>query len=196
MNPMLTNKVSTGLWILFSLVIVACSGDQSRSGESAFKVALLTPSPIGNQSWNDGAYDGLTRIRESLGAKISHIQTRTPAEFDENLRQYGAHGYNLIFGHGSKFQDAALQGAPAFPQTIYITISGTSTSKNVAGVEFAFEEASFLAGVVAGTTTKTGMIGMIRGTELPPVERSFAAFSLGAHAVNPSIKTIVSYIGN
>ena len=37
---------------------------------------------------------------------------------------------------------------------------------------------------------------MIGGAELPPVKRSFAAFPLGARAVNPHVKTIVSYIGN
>jgi basic membrane lipoprotein Med (substrate-binding protein (PBP1-ABC) superfamily) len=135
-------------------------------------------------------------IRDSLNAKVSHIQTRTPAEFDENFREYGAQGYDLVFGHGFEFQDAALRVAPEFPHTIYVTTSGTSTAKNVAGMEFAFEEGSYLAGIVAGTMTKTGIIGMIGGTELPPVKRSFAAFESGARSVNPSVRTVVSYIGN
>lgn len=76
--------------MLFALAILACSGDKSRSGEPhAFKVALLTPGPISHQSWNDGAYDELIRIRDGFSAKISHTQTKTPAEFDENFRQYG-----------------------------------------------------------------------------------------------------------
>src|SRR3712207_6032143 len=74
-------------------------GDQTkgRSGSdrraprgTAFRVALLTPGPISDQSWNGGAYQGLLRVRGSLGAQVSHIQTRTPAEFEENFRQYGA----------------------------------------------------------------------------------------------------------
>ena len=174
----------------------ACSRPDSAEDGSRFKVALLTPGPISDQSWNGGAYEGLIRIRDSLGAKISHIQTKTPAEFDENFRQYGAQGYNLVFGHGFEFQDAALRVAPEFPRTIYITTSGTSTAKNVAGMEFAFEEASYLAGMLAGSITRTGVIGMIGGTELPPVKRSFAAFGLGARATNPNVRTIVSYIGN
>jgi basic membrane protein A len=177
-------------------VSIACSRENSAERGDAFKVALLTPGPISDQSWNGGAYEGLIRIRDSLGAKISHIQTKTPAEFDENFRQYGAQGYNLVFGHGFEFQDAALRVAPEFPRTIYITTSGTSTAKNVAGMEFAFEEASYLAGMLAGAITRTGVIGMIGGTELPPVRRSFAAFGLGARATNPNVRTIVSYIGN
>jgi len=177
----------------FAFTMLACSG----SGKSrSFKVALLTPGPISDQSWNGGAYDGLIAIRDSLGARVSHIQTKTPAEFDENFRQYGAQGYDLVFGHGFEFQDTALRVAPEFPHTIYITTSGTSTAKNVAGMEFAFEEGSYLAGMIAGAMTKTDMIGMIGGTELPPVKRSFAAFESGARSVSPRIRTIVSYIGN
>src|SRR6476619_31600 len=170
--------------LILILAVTACAKKDNTESANEFKVALLTPGAISYQSWNSGAYDGLLMIRDSLGAKISHIQTKTPAEFDENFRQYGAQGYNLVFGHGFEFQDAALRVAPEFPRTIYITTSGTSTAKNVAGMEFAFEEASYLAGMMAGGITKTGVIGLIGGTELPPVRRSFAAFRLGVRATN------------
>lgn len=176
----------------------ACSAgpDLAQRSRTSFRVALLTPGPISDQSWNAGAYAGLMAIRDSLDAAVSHIQTRTPAEFDENFRQYGAQGFTLVFGHGFEFQDAALRAALAFPKTVYVTTSGTSVAKNVAGVEFAFEEASYLAGMVAGRMTTSNFIGMIGGTELPPVKRSFAAFEQGARDINPRVKVIVSYIGN
>lgn len=163
---------------------------------SAFKVALLTPGPISDQSWNAGAYQGLIRIRDSLGAQVSHIQTETPAEFDENFRQYGAQGYTIVFGHGFEFQDAAKRVAPEFPHTLYVTTSGTTAGPNLAGMTFAFSDASYLAGILAASTTKTSKLGVIGGTALPPVVESFHAFEQGAHTVNPAIKVITSYIGN
>src|SRR5579884_225127 len=71
------------------------AADTNANRSASFKVALLTPGPISDQSWNVGAYQGLMRIRDSLGAQVSHIQTKTPAEFDENFRQYGAQGYTI-----------------------------------------------------------------------------------------------------
>jgi basic membrane protein A and related proteins len=175
----------------------ACSSKPDAPANSnVFKVALLTPGPISDKSWNGGAYAGLMAIRDSLGAEVSHIQTKTPAEFDENFRQYGAKGFNLVFGHGFEFQDAALRVAPSYPKTVYVTTSGSSVAKNVAGADFAFEEASYLAGMIAGATTKSNKLGVIGGTELPPVKRSFAAFEQGAKSVNPRVSVIVSYIGN
>jgi len=195
-------------WLLSTAIIatllsqsVACSrtpdaGVRDSAAGPTFQVALLTPGPISDQSWNSGAYQGLLRIRDSLGAHVSHIQTKTPAEFDENFRHYGVQGYQLVFGHGYEFQDAAKRVAPEFPHTVYVVTSGTSAGPNVASMAFGFADASYLAGMLAASVTKTNKLGAIGGTELPPVAESFRAFQQGAHAVNPAITVITSYIGN
>jgi basic membrane lipoprotein Med (substrate-binding protein (PBP1-ABC) superfamily) len=136
------------------------------------------------------------RIRDSLNAHISHIQTKTPAEFEENFRQYGANGYALVFGHGFEFQDAAARVGPAFPKTVFVTTGGTRTGANVAAMSFAFEQPSYLAGIIAASVSKSGIIGCIGGTELPPVRSGFAAFVLGVHAVNPKARVVTAYLGN
>ncbi len=164
--------------------------------EGPFRVALLTPGPISDQAWNGGAYKGLQRIRDSLGAEISNVQTKTPAEFEENFRQYASQGYNLVIGHGFEFQDAALRVAEEFPKTVFIVTSGDRNSPNVAGINFAFQDGAYLAGLVAGAMTRSNTIGVIGGTELPPVKTSFDAFASGAKSVNPNVKVLTSYLGN
>jgi basic membrane lipoprotein Med (substrate-binding protein (PBP1-ABC) superfamily) len=168
----------------------------TTSAGTPFRVALLTSGPISDQSWNAGAYDGLLEIRDSLGAQVSHIQTKTPAEFEENFRQYGAQGYTLVFGHGFEFQDAAKRVAPSFPNTIYVTTSGSTSGPNLAGMEFGFAGPSYLAGIVAGAMTHTGKVGAIGGTELPPVRESFEAFARGVHDANPGATVATSYLGS
>jgi basic membrane lipoprotein Med (substrate-binding protein (PBP1-ABC) superfamily) len=187
--------VSTLAWA------AACGGDTSRTGADStgaksMRVALLTPGPISDKSWNGIAHEGLLAIRDSLGAETSQIQTKTPAEFDENFRQYGAQGYDLVIGNGFEYQEAATRVAPSYPNTKYVITSGRVTAANVAGIAFAFEEASYQAGILAGAMTKTNKVGMIAGTELPPVKLSFDAFARGAKSVNPKITVVTSYIGN
>ncbi len=135
-------------------------------------------------------------IRDSLDAETSHIQTKTPADFEDNFQHYGAKGFDLVFGHGFEFQDAADRVGPSFPKTVYITTSGTRMGPNVAPMVFAFEEPSYLAGMLAGKLSKTNTIGAIGGTELPPVKSSFAAYEAGARAVNPRIRVLIAYVGN
>ena len=186
---------STSVLALAISFLGGCGGPKIGTS-SGLKVALLTPGPISDQSWNGGAYEGLMRIKDSLGAQVSHIQTKTPAEFEENFRQYGAQGYSLVFGHGFEFQDAATRVAPDFPKTVYVTTSGTTAGPNLAGMVFGFADASYLAGILAASVTKTNRLGVIGGTELPPVVESFRAFQKGAREVNPSIEIVTSYVGN
>jgi basic membrane protein A and related proteins len=178
-------KVAQTVAFIHSLAILAlgCGGERPQVDDpSTFRVALLTPGPISDQSWNASAFTGLNRIRDSLGASVSHIQTKTPAEFEENFRQYGAQGYSLVFGHGFEFQEAAQRVGPDFPRTTYVTTGGSGTSANVAAMSFAFDEPSYLAGMAAAAVSKSGTLGAIGGTELPPVKSSFEAFAAGARA--------------
>ncbi len=206
----MTNEVRIGLRRCFStafniavvlpvVLLSACEKNQrppAPASASTFKVALLTPGPVSDQSWNSGAYQGLLRIRDSLGAQVSNIQTKTPAEFEDNFRQYGAQGYSLVFGHGFEYQDAARRVAPEFPKTVYVTTSGTTTGPNLAGMAFGFAEPSYLAGMLAAAASKSNKLGVIGGTELPPVVESFHAFESGARAVKPDITVVTSFVGN
>ena len=185
---------------LLATLLFACacadSNPRPASDSTAFRVALLTPGPISDQSWNGGAYQGLMRIRDSLGAQVSHVQTKTPADFEENFREYGSRGFDLVFGHGFEFQDAARRVAPQFPKTVYVTTSGNTSGGNLGGIQFSFSDASYLAGVLAAGMTKSGTLGVIGGTELPPVKESFVAFERGAKSVNPRLRVLTAFIGN
>lgn len=182
---------------MLTISVAACASNENATEDiAAFRVALLTPGPITDQAWNSSAYKGLERIRDSLDAEISHIQTKTPAEFEENFRQYGAKGYDLVIGHGFEFQDAAQRVGPEYPNTAYLTTGGTGVGPNIAALSFAFDEPSYLAGMAAASISRTGVLGTIGGTELPPVTASFKAFADGARAVRPDITVLEAFIGN
>lgn len=192
-NRHFNSAVAHCLYAVASVVVVAgCR----RQAPSDFKVALLTPGPISDAGWNAGAYEGLLRIRDSLGASVSQVQTRTPAEFEEAFRDYARRGYRLVFGHGFEFQGAAARVGADFPNTIFITTSGSTVRPNVSPMVFRLEEGTYLAGMLAGGLTKSGRIGFIGGIELPPVEGTFRGFQGGARAVRPSVDVLHAYIGN
>lgn len=193
------SKMIRSLFIIHSVALIGAGcvlNERGAADSTAFRVALLTPGPITDQAWNSSAYNGLERVRDSLGAEISHIQTKTPAEFDENFRQYGAKGYSLVIGHGFEFQEAAQRVGPEYPKTVYLTTGGTGVGPNIAALSFAFDEPSYLAGIAAAAVSKTGVIGAIGGTELPPVTASFNAFAAGARSVRPDITVLSAFIGN
>lgn len=175
-------------------------GDAEKAGSgdvrSASAVALLTSGPVSDAGWHAGAYEGLQRIGDSLGVRVSHQQTRTPADFDEAFLSYAESGFGLIFGHGFEYQDAAERAAQQYPDAIFVVSSGSRHSDNVVPLIFHLNEAAYLAGIAAGSVTQAGMVGMVGGVEIPPVRGTFMAFSAGVKAVRPAAAVLETFTGS
>src|SRR5690606_34773572 len=173
--------------LLAAAAAAACGGGGAGRPEG-FKVALVTPGSIADAAWNAGAYAGLGQVRDSLGAAVSHVEARTPAEQEEALRTYAAEGYAVVFGHGFEFQGAAERVAADHPNTVFIITSGERVRGNVAPLIFRLHEASYLAGLVAGSLTRTGIIGFVGGIELPPIREAYEAWAAGAAVTRPGVE--------
>ncbi len=165
-------------------------------GHEKFKVAMLLPGSISDAGWNALAYEGLKEIEKQLGAEISHAETRTPTDQEEQFRSYALDGYNIVFGHGYEFQDPAKAVAPDFPETIFITSSGGTITDNISPVNFRVEQAAYLLGVIAGMMTNTNKLGVMGGQNIPSVNSTFMAFEGGAKSVNPEAEVSRVYVGN
>jgi basic membrane protein A len=181
-----------------ALTLSACAGGDSGSdrGEGPLRAALLTAGPVSDAGWYAGAYEGLMMIRDSLGADVSHQQTRTPAEFDEAFLSYGSSGYDLIFAHGFEYQDAAIRAGEQFPNATMVVSGGGRVAANVVPLIFELEEGSYLAGMLAAGMTQSGIVGMVGGVEIPPVQGTFRAFEAGARAVDQDVQVLEAFTGN
>lgn len=178
------------------ILLLAISCTKEKTATNQFRVALLSPGPVSDAGWNAAAYEGLQRIEKELAAQITQVETKTPAEFEEAFRDFARKDYQLVFGHGFEFQDAAAAVAPDFPKTVFITTSGNTVRPNVAPMVFELEHATYLAGALAAMMSKSGKLGMVGGMEIPPVASTFDAFAAGAQSINPEIKVVRSFVGN
>jgi basic membrane lipoprotein Med (substrate-binding protein (PBP1-ABC) superfamily) len=173
---------------------LACGGP---SGEpDAFRVALLTPGSIADGGWNAGAHEGLEAIRDELGADVRHVETRTPAEFEEGFRDFASRGFSLVFGHGFEYQEAAARVGAEYRDTVFITTSGNTVRDNVAPMVFELEQATYLCGVLGARMSATGRLGLVGGIDLPSIRSTFIAFRAGAESVRPGVEVREVFIGN
>lgn len=175
------------------LCLAACARKPTQTG---LRVGLITPGSIADAAWNSGAYAGLQRIHDSLGLPVSHVEARTPAEQEDALRTYAAQEYRLVFAHGFEFQEPAERVSAQYPNTIFIVTSGARVHGNVAPIIFRLEEASYLAGMVAGGLTRSNILGFVGGIELPPIKAAYEGWVNGAKAVNPKIQSRDIYLNS
>jgi len=174
----------------------SCGTPAAPKAPATFRVALLTPGPVSDAGWNAGAYEGLKAIEKELGAKVAHVQVKTPSEFEEQFRAFASDGTSLCFGHGFEFQDAAARVARDYPATVFLTTSGTRTSRNQAPLVFELEQATYLCGLVAGRMSRSAKAGMVGGVELPSIKSTFLAFEAGLRAGNPGAKATAVFTGS
>jgi basic membrane lipoprotein Med (substrate-binding protein (PBP1-ABC) superfamily) len=181
--------------LLLLALAVAC-GRAEPKGPPPFRVALLTPGSISDGGWNQAAYEGLLRIRDELGAQVNNEETKTPGQFEDGFRDYASRGYQLIFGHGFEYQQAAARVAAQFPGTVFITTSGNTVRENVAPMVFELEQATYLCGVLAGRMSESKVIGMIGGVDIPSIRSTFLAFRAGAEFATPAISVREVFTGS
>jgi len=162
---------------------------------ATFRVALLLPGSKDDQGWNQLAWEGLPLIERELGARTSD-QRATAAQALESMRAYARDGYQLIFAHGSEYEDAARQAAKEFPQTDFVITSAEAAGENLASIHWDLSDAAYLAGILAAGLSKTGRAGQLGGQDLAAVAEGFRAFERGARSLKPDFQVQTTYVGN
>jgi basic membrane protein A len=140
------------------------SSSMEKSNASDYKIVLMLPGPINDQSWNATNYSGLVACNDELGTKMEYIENVQASDYESTFRNYAERGYDLIMAAGTQFDEAANKVAPTYPDTTFCVVNGMiSNSSNVAPIFPKEYEASFLAGVIASFVTENGKIATVGG---------------------------------
>jgi basic membrane protein A len=174
--------------------------DQSAQSDgeegAAKKVALVLNGPISDAGWNANAYKGLVNAEEKYGLEIAFSENVPQADYEETFHNYASQGFNLIIANGFEFTDAIMNVAKDFPDVGFAVINGTTTTDNVAALEFDNVECGYITGVLAGLMTKSGKVGFVGGTEIPSMTNAVAGYKAGLASVNEDAELIISYVGS
>jgi basic membrane protein A len=166
------------LLVLLALLVGCQGGEKKPQGEEAGKVrvgVVLSVGGLGDKSFNDSAYEGLTRAARDLGIDPVYGQPEQMAEDEKYLRQYAEQGMDLVIGVGFLMKDALEKVAGEFPDTRFAIIDAVVERPNVASLIFREHEGSFLVGAIAGLVTSTGKVGFVGGMDIPLIHK----FELG-----------------
>lgn len=183
--------------LILSLSLVACGGEKKESAEKAkAKVGIvLSTGGLGDKSFNDSAYEGLTRAKEELGIEFKYVEPSNPSEFDSFLRDFSEAGFDLVIGIGFQMADSVAGVAAEYPEMNYLMVDEPIDLPNVKSAVFDEAEGSFLAGALASLVSKNGKIGFIGGMEVPLIQRFGKGYFAGAKYINKDVKTYEAYAG-
>jgi len=169
----------------------------SGVGAEKLKFAMVTDiGGLGDQGFNDSAYDGLKMLQKEYGADIKVLESKKAEDYIPNLKALAEQGYDMIWAVGFLMADALNTTAAQYPKVKFGIIDSEVNQPNVTSVTFKEEEGSFLVGVIAGKTTTKSIVGFVGGMEFPLIKKFEAGYRAGVAAVNPKAKVLVNYVGS
>lgn len=160
------------------------------------KVTLVLPGSANDKGWNQEAYDGLEKIKD-LGCETAYSENVQASDYETIFRGYADQGFNVVFGHGTEFEDAAEKVAEDYPDTIFcITSSDISQDPNVCSLQNLNNEQGFIAGVVAALATESKKVAAIGGMEIPSIQSYIMGFEQGVEYVDNGTEALTAYTGD
>lgn len=133
--------------------------------------------------------------KPALDIVLRDVEPGTPTAIEPAMRAFAERGYDLILGIG--FAQAPIMELVAkdYPDIHFAIVDGVSDLPNVASLVFKEHEGSYLVGMIAAKTSKTGIVGFLGGMDIGLIHRFAKGYEEGARAVNPRIKVVQNYVG-
>jgi basic membrane lipoprotein Med (substrate-binding protein (PBP1-ABC) superfamily) len=104
---------------------------------------------------------------------------------------------DIIFGDAFGNEEAVRAVAADYPDIAFVFGSGGGPADpNFSVFDNWIHEPAYLAGMLAGGLTQSGVIGVVGGVPVPEVNRITNAFIAGAREVNPEVEAKVSFINS
>ncbi len=166
---------------------------EAKAGEP-LKVAFMYVSPANEEGWSTQHDIARRAVEAKFGDKIKVTTVENipeNADAERVLRDLAQQGNKLIFATSFGYMNSVLKVAKEFPDVKFEHATGYKTADNVANYSGRFYEARYLAGKLAGATTKTNILGYVAALPIPEVLQGINAFTLGAKSVNPNVEVRV-----
>jgi basic membrane protein A len=203
--------------IIAMLVLAACAPAATATQAPAAKLKIGVVTDVGqleDKSFNQASYEGAKAAAEAMGADFDVIVTQNVSDYKQNIQTFIDQGFNTIVTVGFLIGSDTAAAAKANPNVKFIGVdqgicvdeTGASDPTfackgdaakllpNYQGIVFAEEQPGYLAGILAASISKSGVIGSVAGTKVPAVVAYIAGYEAGAKSVNPDIKLLTQEV--
>ena len=208
--------------ITSALVLAACGSAQIDVGKGLCRVigdnAAATPAPItasgtsdllvgvvtdvgtlDDRNFNQYSWEGAKAGAASIGApEPKPVVTTNESQYAANIQSFIDQDYDIIITVGFALGAATLEAATANPDVHFIGVDqfqGNDPVGNYESLIYSEAQAGYLAGIIAGSISKSGEVATLGGANfIPPVVNYMRGFQNGVLSVNADATVHVKYV--
>lgn len=172
---------------------------------------------VNDKGLNEYTFDGAKQGASAIGAAEPLVVIpSTPADGEALLQAYVDQAYGVVVAAGPALQAATAKVAKANPNVWFVGVDqepcagadgaiaspsidctgdATKLSPKYIAIRYPDDQAGYLAGMVAASASRSGVIGAIGGDPTcASCIRSMQGFALGATSVNPDIRLRIGWV--
>ncbi len=192
--------------------LAACTPEANQSGQSGGSVSSPTQDliigfiyvgPKDDFGYNQAHAEGAAAIAKLPKVKILEEASvpETTAVYETMRSMIEQSDARVLFPTSfGYFNPHVLKIAKEFPEVQFFHAGGLyeegKTPKNIGSYFGYIDEAQYISGFVAASTSKTNKLGFVAAKPIPQVLRNINSFTLGAKSAKPDITTRVIFTGD
>jgi basic membrane protein A and related proteins len=211
---LMISRTKARRWVVALSLLAAAACKQSTEAPTAatagptpadkpLVVGFIYVGPKDDWGYNQAHAEGAAAVARLPGVKVREEENvpETLAVQKTMESMIGLDGATLIFPTSFGYFDPhVLKLADKHKAISFLHCGGLYVAgkhpENVGSYFGYIDEAQYVAGIVAGLSSKKGKLGFIAAKPIPQVLRNINAFTLGARSVNPSVTTVVVFTGD
>ena len=166
---------------------------KDASSGKGMKVGIVTDvGGVNDGSFNQSAWEGLQRAQKELGIEAKYLESKTDADYKPNIETFVDEDYDLIICIGYALADALKAESASNPDVKFAIVDDASLAdvSNVTSLMFEQAQVSYLAGYVAGKTTKNNTVGIVLGMATDMMNQFGYGYTAGVLDANANAKVL------
>jgi basic membrane protein A len=191
-----TLKKTIRIVAVLAAASLAVAGAVTPASAASTKACLaLDIGGVDDKSFNASAWAGAQSVQGS-GVSVKYLVAQSDADYAPNIKKLVDEGCNVVIGVGFLIAGAVEDAAKKYPKTNFAIVdSGPAGVANHKALLFATNQSSFLAGYLAASYSKTGVVATYGGMNFPGVTDFMDGFVKGVAHYNKVKKTSVKALG-
>ena len=196
-NERIFKLIALGLFIsIFSLLVYSIVYSGTTFLIETKHIGAVFIGDTTDNSWNEQNYNGLSAACESADATLHTVENVSANDkaLSNAVHELLLKDCSIIFLTSESYVGVAEDIIREYDDTIFFCYGAQDDLYgNLKSYSQRTYQPSYLAGIIAGMTTKSDLIGYIGASESPECILAINAFTLGARSVNEDAYVCVRF---
>ena len=149
-----------------------------------------------DKSFNEGVANGVKRFTDETGVKVMEFEVTNETQREQAMQRMVQRGATIVLGVGFAQADAINKVAGENPDRQFSIIDVFWLDRpNLRQYNFKEHEGSYLVGVAAALSSKTGKVGFVGGMDIPLIRKFACGYVQGVKSVSDKIEVLQNMTG-